>query len=311
MKLAFVFPGQGSQSIGMISAYAAFPVVKETFDEASAVLGDDLWAMAETGPNKTLALTTNTQPLMLVAGIAVLRAWQSADGQSADVYAGHSLGEYSALVAAESLTFAEAVSFVRFRAQCMQDAVPTGTGAMAAILGLDENAVRAACSEASTADEIAEAANLNTPEQVVVAGHKPAVERAVEVAKAKGAKRAMLLRMSVPSHCALMKSASDRLQERLNALAIQTPKVPVIHNADLTSSSTADEVRDALSRQLVRPVRWMETIRSFVDSDVTHIVECGPGKVLTGLNRRMASGVTTLALNDANSLKEALSAVKE
>ena len=272
MKLAFVFPGQGSQSVGMMSGYAQFPVVKETFDEASAALGDDLWSMAETGPSETLALTTNTQPLMLVAGIAVFRAWQAADGPSPDVFAGHSLGEYSALVAAESLTLADAVSFVRFRAQCMQDAVPPGTGAMAAILGLDEAAVRAACVEASTADEIAEAANLNTPEQVVVAGHKAAVERAVEAAKSRGAKRAMLLQMSAPSHCALMRPASERLQARLNALAIQTPKVPVIHNADVSSSSNAHEVREALSRQLYRPVRWMETIASFVESDVTHIV---------------------------------------
>ena len=182
---------------------------------------------------------------------------------------------------------------------------------MAAILGLDEAAVRAACVEASTANEIAEAANLNTPEQVVVAGHKAAVERAVEAAKSRGAKRAMLLQMSAPSHCALMRPASERLQARLNALAIQTPKVPVIHNADVSSSSNAHEVREALSRQLYRPVRWMETIASFVESDVTHIVECGPGKVLAGLNRRMASGVTTLALNNADSLQEALSAVRE
>jgi len=311
MKLAFVFPGQGSQSVGMMSGFSDSAEVKQTFAEASEVLGEDLWAMAENGPGETLALTTNTQPLMLVAGIAVLRAWQAADGRPPDVVAGHSLGEYSALVAAESLTLADAVSFVRFRAQCMQEAVPPGTGAMAAILGLDENAVRAACAEASTADEIAEAANLNTPEQVVVAGHKAAVERAVEAAKSKGAKRAMLLQMSVPSHCALMRPASERLQTRLNALAIQTPKVPVIHNADVSASSDAHAVRDALSRQLYRPVRWMETVRSFVDSGVTHIVECGPGKVLSGLNRRMASDVTSLALTDANSLQEALSAVKQ
>lgn len=311
MKLAFVFPGQGSQSVGMMSGFAEVAVVKETFAEASDVLGDDLWAMAETGPSETLALTTNTQPLMLVAGVAVLRAWQAADGRSPDVVAGHSLGEYSALVAAESLTLADAVSFVRFRAQCMQDAVPPGTGAMAAILGLDEDAVRAACAEASTTNEIAEAANLNTPDQVVVAGHKAAVERAVEAAKSRGAKRAMLLRMSVPSHCALMRPASERLQARLNELAIQTPKVPVIHNADVSSSSNAHEVRAALSRQLYQPVRWMETIRGFVESGVTHIVECGPGKVLSGLNRRIASDVTSLALTDATSLQEAISAVRK
>ena len=211
MKLAFVFPGQGSQSVGMMSGFAELPVVKETFAEASALLGDDLWEMAENGPAETLSLTTNTQPLMLVAGIAILRAWEAAGGRRPDMFAGHSLGEYSALVAAGSIKFSDAVPLIRFRSQCMQEAVPEGTGAMAAVLGLDDDAVMAACAEASTDKEVAEAANFNAPGQVVVAGQTAAVERAVEAAKARGAKRAMLLAMSAPSHCGLMRPASERI----------------------------------------------------------------------------------------------------
>jgi [acyl-carrier-protein] S-malonyltransferase len=311
MKLAFVFPGQGSQSVGMMSGFAELAVVRETFAQASDVLGDDLWSMAETGPSETIALTTNTQPLMLVAGIATLRAWEAAGGRRPDVFAGHSLGEYPALVAAESLTLADAVSLVRFRAQCMQDSVPPGTGAMAAILGLDDDAVRAACAEASTDEEVAEAANYNAPNQVVVAGQKAAVERAVESAKSRGAKRAMLLKMSVPSHCALMSPASEQLGEKLKTIAIQTPKVPVIQNADVRSASNANEVREALVRQLYLPVRWAETIRALIESGVTHIVECGPGRVLSGLNKRIDGDVVSVALTDEGSVREAVSTLKE
>lgn len=310
MKIAFVFPGQGSQSVGMMSGFAELPVVKETFAEASALLGDDLWEMAENGPAETMSLTTNTQPLMLVAGIAILRAWEVAGGRRPDMFAGHSLGEYSALVAAGSIQFSDAVPLIRFRSQCMQEAVPEGTGAMAAILGLDDDAVRAACAEASTADEMAEAANYNAPGQVVVAGQKAAVERAVEAAKSRGAKRAMMLAMSAPSHCGLMKPASDRLREKLKEIAIQTPTVPVIHNADVSTSTNADEVREALVKQLCVPVRWVDTIRKFVDSDVTHIVECGPGRVLAGLNKRINRDVTSIALTDANSLQEAVETLR-
>ncbi len=311
MKLAFVFPGQGSQSVGMMSGFAQLDAVKETFAEASELLGEDLWSMAENGPAETINLTTNTQPLMLVAGIAVWRAWNAADGRPADIYAGHSLGEYSALVAAQSMKFADAVPLVRFRAQCMQEAVPAGTGAMAAILGLDDDALHAACAEASTDAEVAEAANFNAPGQVVVAGQKAAVQRAVEAAKAKGAKRALLLAMSVPSHCALMRPASERLKEKLQGIAIETPAVPVIHNAEVNSAANAADVRAALVLQLYRPVRWVETINKLIASGVTHIVECGPGKVLAGLNRRIGGGATTIALTDADRLHEAVSTLRD
>ncbi len=305
MKLAFVFPGQGSQSVGMMSGFAELAVVKETFAQASALLGDDLWSMAENGPSETINLTTNTQPLMLVAGIAILRAWQSADGRPPDVFAGHSLGEYTALVAAQSMKFDDAVSLIRFRSRCMQEAVPAGVGAMAVILGLDDDAVRAACAQASTDKEVAEAANFNAPDQVVVAGQKAAVERAIEAAKSRGAKRAILLPMSVPSHCGLMRSASQQLREKLKGIAIEAPKTPVIHNADVSSSSSANEVRKALVQQLYRPVRWVEIIRNFIESGVTHIVECGPGRVLAGLNKRISGDVTTIALTDSHSLHDA------
>jgi len=267
--------------------------------------------MAESGPSDVINLTTNTQPLMLTAGIAVFRAWEAAGGRRPDILAGHSLGEYSALVAAQSIDFDDAVSLVRFRSQCMQKAVPAGTGAMAAILGLDDDAVRAACVEASNGQEVAEAANFNAPGQVVVAGEKHAVERAVEAAKTRGAKRAMLLLMSAPSHCSLMKPASDRLRHRLENVTLQLPKLPVIHNADVRSASDVNEVREALVQQLYRPVRWVETIRSLVESGVTHIVECGPGKVLAGLNRRIGGDVTTIALTSADNLNEAVTNLRD
>jgi [acyl-carrier-protein] S-malonyltransferase len=294
----------------MMSGFANVEPVKETFREASDLLDDDLWAMADNGPAETLNLTTNTQPLMLVAGISVFRAWEQAGGPCPDVVAGHSLGEYSALVAAEAMKFSDAVPLVRFRARCMQEAVPAGHGAMAAILGLDDDGVRAACELASRDDELAEAANFNAPGQVVVAGQKAAVERAIENAKQKGAKRAMLLPMSVPSHCTLMKPASERLARKLDELSLQEPKIPVIHNESVAPAESVTQLREALVRQLYRPVRWAETITRLVDSGVTHIVECGPGKVLAGLNRRIGGDVQTIALTDVNGLNDAVSLLK-
>lgn len=310
MKLAFVFPGQGSQSVGMMTAFADVKAVRDTFAEASELLGEDLWSMVEKGPAEVLNLTTNTQPLMLVAGIAVFRAWIDAGGRRPDVLAGHSLGEYSALVAAEAMKFSDTVPLVRLRAQSMQDAVPAGTGAMAAILGLDDAGVLAACKEATDGAEVAEAANFNAPGQVVVAGQRAAVERAVEAAKSRGAKRAMLLAMSAPSHCTLMKPAAQRLAKELSKLPIQMPKVPVIHNESVSVASNIDALRESLVRQVYQPVRWAETIRKLNESGVTHIVECGPGKVLAGLNKRIGGDAKTIALVDANSLNETVAALK-
>ena len=310
MKLAFVFPGQGSQSVGMMTGYADVKTVRDTFTEASDLLGEDMWAMAESGPAETINLTTNTQPLMLVAGVAVFRTWIESGGSVPAMLAGHSLGEYSALVAAEAMTFSDAVPLVRFRAQCMHEAVPAGTGAMAAVLGLDDDGVRAACEEASAAGGIAEAANFNAPGQVVVAGEKAAVERAVEAAKARGAKRAMLLAMSTPSHCTLMKPASERLSQALGKVSIQMPKVPVIHNESVSIASNLEQLCESLVRQLYQPVRWVDTVRKLVDSGVTHIVECGPGRVLAGLNKRIGGDVQTIALVDANTVNETVAALR-
>jgi len=310
MKLAFVFPGQGSQSVGMMSGYADVKAVRGTFSEASELLGEDLWSMVENGPAEVLNLTTNTQPLMLVAGIAVFRTWIEAGGPFPEVMAGHSLGEYSALAAADSIAFSDTVPLVRFRAQCMHEAVPAGVGAMAAVLGLDDDGVRAACEQASSGSEIAEAANFNAPGQVVVAGQKAAVERAVEAAKARGAKRAMLLAMSTPSHCTLMRPAAERLAEVLRKVPMKMPKVPVIHNENVSVAKNMDELREALVRQLYRPVRWVETVRSLIDSGVTHIVECGPGRVLAGLNKRIGGDVQTIALGDVNAVNETVALLK-
>ena len=249
MKVAFVFPGQGSQSVGMMSGFAGQKPVIDTFSEAGDLLGEDLWSMAENGPAEVLNLTTNTQPLMLVAGVAVFRAWINAGGRAPDVFAGHSLGEYSALVATDAMQFSDAVPLVRFRSQCMQEAVPSGTGAMAAVLGLDDEGVRAACAQASSAEEVAEAANFNAPGQVVVAGHKAAVERAIDAAKERGARRAMLLAMSAPSHCTLMRPASDRLADKLNEVALSMPKVPVIQNESVAAAANIGELREGLVRR--------------------------------------------------------------
>lgn len=310
MKLAFVFPGQGSQSLGMMNGYLGLPGIRETFSEASELLKQDLWALMEQGPAEELNKTTNTQPLMLAAGVAVLRAWNAKGGPKPKMMAGHSLGEYSAFVAAGTIGFADAIQLVRFRAQCMQDAVPAGLGAMAAILGLDDAGVQAACEQACNEGEIAEPANYNSPGQVVVAGHKPAVERAIERARSMGAKRAMLLPMSVPSHCSLMKPAADKLQKRLDTLPISKPLTHVLQNADVVSPQNETEVKEALVRQLFRPVRWVDTVKALANDGITDIVECGPGKVLTGLNKRISSQMQARSLADVESFEEALSALK-
>jgi len=310
MKIAFTFPGQGSQAVGMMQPFAELPGVRETFAQASELLGQDLWKLTAEGPAEELNLTANTQPVMLVAGIALYRAWLARQGRAPAVMAGHSLGEYTALVAGGALDFAEAVPLVRFRSLAMQEAVPAGVGAMAAILGLDDDVVRAACMEASGTSETAEPANFNTPAQVVIAGHKAAVERAMEIAKSKGAKRVVLLPMSAPSHCSLMQPAVERMRKELGSRPFRRATVPVLHNADVKSAESADAIKDALLRQLVRPVRWVETIEQMVSDGVTHIVECGPGKVLAGLNKRIAPATTNLSFSDRPAFDQALTAVK-
>ncbi|MEO8302848.1 MAG: ACP S-malonyltransferase [Betaproteobacteria bacterium] len=301
MPIAFTFPGQGSQSVGMMAGFDAHPLIRSTFDEASQALGQDLWDLATSGPDADLNQTVNTQPLMLTAGIAVWRAWLSAGGPAPSVVAGHSLGEYTALVAAGALPFGDAVSLVRFRAQAMQEAVPAGVGAMAAILGLDAAAVTAVCAEATDgplSGRICEPVNFNGPEQIVIAGHKDAVERAIEVATARGAKRGMLLPVSAPFHSSLMRPAAERLAGRLAGMTIAVPLIPVLHNVDVAERRDAASIRTALARQAASPVRWVETIEAFAARGVTHVVECGPGRVLTGLNKRIVRGLKSFALTD-------------
>ena len=309
MAFALVFPGQGSQSVAMMDAYGDAPVIRETFAEASEALGDDLWQMVKEGPAERLALTVNTQPLMLTAGVAVYRAWCAAGGPAPALVAGHSLGEYSALVAAEALAFADAVPLVRFRARAMQEAVPAGEGAMAALLGLEVDEVRVACAEAAQG-EVVEAANLNAPGQIVIAGARAAVERAIEVAKAKGAKRAVLLPVSAPFHCALMKPAAERLGERLAMVDISTPKIGVLDNVDVAVYDDPAKIRDALVRQAFSPVRWIETVAAMAARGMTHVVECGPGKVLAGMTKRISKEIEGGALHDAASLEQTIAAVR-
>ena len=287
MKLAIVFPGQGSQAVGMMAGYAEHPLVRETFVEASQVLEQDLWALVQDGPAEVLNQTVNTQPVMLTADVAVYRAWRAAGGAEASVMAGHSLGEYAALVAAGSIAFADALPLVRFRAQAMQDAVPQGVGAMAAIMGLDDEGVVAACAEAAQMQSV-EAVNFNAPGQVVIAGHKEAVERAIVAAKARGAKRGLLLPVSAPFHSKLLQPAAEKLAAYLAEVPVRIAKVGVLHNVDAARAATPEAIRAALARQAASPVRWVETIRAFAAQGVTHIIECGPGNVLTGLARRIA-----------------------
>ena len=307
-QFAFVFPGQGSQSRGMMNGYADFSAVRETFTEASDVLKQDLWQLVAEGSDADLNATVNTQPIMLTAGVAVYRAWQSQNGAKPTIMAGHSLGEYTALVAAGALTFADALPLVRYRAQCMQTAVPEGVGGIAAILGLDDDIVRAVCAEGAQG-EVLEAVNFNSPGQVVIAGNRAAVERGMELAKAKGAKRALMLPMSVPSHCSLLKGAAEQLRAYLNSVNVQAPAIPVLHNADVASYNDGARIKDALVRQLYSPVRWVETVQSFGKQGITHNVECAPGKVLAGLNKRIDTNQQAMAINDGEALKAALAAL--
>lgn len=310
MKFALVFPGQGSQSLGMMAHYGDAPVVRATFDEASAALGRDLWQLAGEGPAEALNQTVNTQPLMLTAGVAVYRLWREKGGALPAMVAGHSLGEYAALVAAGVLTLADAVPLVELRARAMQEAVPAGEGAMAAILGLDATAVSAACAEAAQG-QVVEAVNFNEPRQTVIAGHKTAVERAAEAAKARGAKRAMLLPVSAPFHCSLMRPAAEKLRERLAQLELFAPTIPVLNNVDVACVTDPRQIKDALVRQAAAPVRWVETMQAMQAAGITHVIECGPGKVLSGLAKRCADGLTGLAMTDLAGLDAALATIKE
>lgn len=309
MAFALVFPGQGSQSVGMMDGYGDSAVIRDTFAEASAALGEDLWEMVCNGPTEKLALTVNTQPLMLTAGVAAYRAWLASGGARPALVAGHSLGEYSALVAAGALAFADAVPLVRFRAQAMQQAVPAGEGAMAALLGLEAEAVREACAEAAQG-EVVEAANLNAPGQIVIAGARAAVERALTVAKARGAKRAVLLPVSAPFHCALMRPAAERLAERLAEVAIAVPQIDVLNNVDVAVYADPDRIRDALVRQAFSPVRWIETVQEMARRGMTHVIECGPGKVLAGMSKRIAKEVEGGSAHDAASLEQSIAATR-
>ena len=320
-KIAFFFPGQGSQSVGMMAGFGDNPVIKQTFTEASDILKTDFWSMA-TEPNELLNQTQHTQPLMLIAGVATYRTYIQAGGLQPqglspqnipakagysyvkpNIHAGHSLGEYTALVASNALSFADALPLVKFRAEAMQSAVPEGVGAMAAILGLDDDAVRAVCLEAAQA-EVCEAVNFNSPGQVVIAGNKAAVERGMELAKAKGAKRALALPVSVPSHCALMRPAAEKLAEYLKNVTINTPQIPVIHNADVAAYNDAAQIKDALVRQLYSPVHWVEILQAIHAQGFTNSAECGPGKVLAGLTKRIIADLPCTALTSNEAISE-------
>ena len=303
MKFAFVFPGQGSQTIGMLNAFADHAVVRETVQQASDALGQDLGKLIAEGPPEELSLTTNTQPVMLTAAYAIYRVWEKETGLTPALVAGHSLGEYTALVAAGALAFADAVPLVRFRAQAMQNAVPVGEGGMAAILGLDDDTVRAVCAEASSAG-VVEAVNFNAPAQVVIAGAKAAVEKACEVAKAKGAKRALPLPVSAPFHSSLLKPASDQLREYLAQVEINAPRIPLINNVDVAIVSDAAAIKDALVRQAAGAVRWVECVQAMASEGVTHVIECGPGKVLAGLTKRIDGNLVGGSVFDPASLEE-------
>jgi len=311
---AFVFPGQGSQSVGMLDAWGDHPAVKQTLQEASDALGENIGQLIREGPKEALGLTTNTQPVMLVSAIAAYRVWLSEGGAKPSVVAGHSLGEYSALVAAGALTLAQAVPLVRFRAQAMQDAVPVGTGAMAAILGMDAQQVITGCVEAQAtfaagSGEVVEAVNFNDPAQTVIAGSKAAVEKACEILKASGAKRALPLPVSAPFHSSLMLPAAQRLKEKLAATPIATPAIPVVNNIDVAVQTDADAIREALYRQAFGPVRWVECVAAIKARGVHTLVECGPGKVLAGLTKRIDAELTGLPLFDPASLAEVKTAL--
>jgi len=311
MSLAFVFPGQGSQSVGMLSELAATnPIIQTTFAEASAALDYDLWDLVTNGPAELLNQTDKTQPAMLAAGIAMWRVWQQASPVQPTFFAGHSLGEYTALVAAGALDFADAIKLVAQRGQFMQQAVPDGEGAMAAILGLDDSDVLAVCDEASSLG-VVEAVNFNSPGQVVISGAVDAVKQALVLATDKGAKRAILLPVSVPSHCALMKPAAENLSNAITDIAVQTPQITVIHNVSVASSDDPAEIKALLAQQLYNPVRWVETIQYLAEQGVDTLVECGPGKVLAGLTKRIDRSLTAQALFDTKTLEKALTLLGE
>ena len=305
MRFGLVFPGQGSQSVGMMTGYGDSPSVRQVFDEASLALGVDLWQMAAVGPIEALNLTVNTQPLMLTADVAVFRLWKSIGGPDPEVVAGHSLGEYSALVAAGALTLADAVPLVKLRAEAMQGAVPAGSGAMAAVMGLDAESVRAACAEVA-GTEVVEAVNFNEPAQTVIAGHKAAVERAADAVKARGAKRALMLPVSAPFHCSLMHPAADALAVALDGVEILPPRIRVINNVDVEELKSGDGIRQSLIRQAAAPVRWVETMIAFERLGVSHVFECGPGKVLSGLVKRCSPGLSGHAMNDEVAMRACL-----
>jgi [acyl-carrier-protein] S-malonyltransferase len=310
-RFAFVFPGQGSQAIGMLDGFAGNPVVAETIAEASDALGFDLGKLIAEGPKEELDLTTNTQPVMLTAAVAAYRAWIAAGGALPSVVAGHSLGEYSALVAAGVIAFKDAVPLVRFRAQAMQEAVPVGQGTMAVVLGLSDEDVRAACAEAAASgDGVVEAVNFNAPAQVVIAGSVAAVERACELAKAKGAKRAMKLPVSAPFHSSLLKPASDRLQAYLAGVTFSAPQIALINNVDVAVVNDPAAIKDALVRQAASPVRWVETMQKVALDGITQVIECGPGKVLMGLTKRIDPALVGDAIFDQASLERILTTLK-
>jgi [acyl-carrier-protein] S-malonyltransferase len=309
-KFAFVFPGQGSQAIAMMDGFAGNPVVAQTIAEASDALQFDLGKLMAEGPKEELDLTTNTQPVMLTAGVAAYRAWIAAGGAVPSVVAGHSLGEYSALVAAGVIAFKDAVPLVRFRAQAMQEAVPVGQGTMAVVLGLSDDDVRAACAEAAAAGGVVEAVNFNAPAQVVIAGETAAVERACEIAKGKGAKRAMRLPVSAPFHSSLLKPASDRLRDYLENITFSAPQIQLINNVDVAVLNDPASIKDALVRQAAAPVRWVETVQKMGAEGVTKLVECGPGKVLMGLTKRIDGNLVGDAIYDQATLERVLSELK-
>lgn len=302
MSFAFVFPGQGSQSVGMMAPYGDAAVVRETFDEASDALGDDLWAMVADGPAEALTQTVNTQPVMLTAGVAAWRLWIAKGGRKPALVAGHSLGEYSALVASGVIDFKDAVPLVRLRAAAMQEAVPLGTGAMAAILGLDTPSIVAACIEAANG-QVVEPVNFNANGQTVIAGHKEAVERAMDACKARGAKMAKALPVSAPFHSSLIRPAADKLASRLAELNFKEPQIPVVNNVDVAIETDPERIKDALIRQAFNPVRWVETIQKMAVLGVLNVVECGPGKVLAGLTKRCADGVVGVAMADVAAIE--------
>ncbi len=305
MSIAFFFPGQGSQSLNMMSGFNDMDIVKQTFEQASSALDQDLWALMNGDDAASLNETVNTQPLMLTAGVAVWRVYQQLNGQAPSVVAGHSLGEYTALVAAESLDFTDAVKLVRLRAQLMQNAVPQGQGAMAAILGLDDQIVRQVCVEAEQelTGAVAEAVNYNSPGQIVIAGSTEAISRACELAKIAGAKRALLLPVSVPSHCRLMKPAAEQLSQALVNVKVNAPQITVLHNVDVSAHHDANSIKNALVQQLYSPVRWTETIETLVKEGITDYAECGPGKVLAGLAKRIDKNTICAALTSLESVE--------